>query len=54
MSYATKQAAINSLREFSPQLRKAHQIVRFYSEKYQAYRYARVLVSRGETVSAGV
>ncbi len=54
MSYPTKQAAQRSLREFSPWLRDRHQIVRFWSDTYQAYRWARVLVSKGETVSAGV
>jgi hypothetical protein len=54
MSYPTKQAAQRSLREFSPWMRKMHVIVKFWSEQYQAHRWARVLVSRGETVSSGV
>jgi hypothetical protein len=54
MSYPTRQAAINSLREFSPWLREQHEIVAFYSERHKCTRYARVIVSRGETVSSGV
>jgi hypothetical protein len=45
MTFATRKAAIASLREFAPWLREHHRIVRFYSEKYGAFRYGRVLVS---------
>ena len=43
MSYRTYHEAVNSLREFVPFLRDAHDIVKFWSEKYNAFRYARVL-----------
>ena len=46
MTYPTRNAALASLREYIPELRKAHQIVRVYSEKYGAYRYGRVLVGQ--------
>jgi hypothetical protein len=42
MSYSTRQAALRSLHEFSPVTRARHTIVRFYSEAFKAYRYARV------------
>jgi hypothetical protein len=40
MSYATRNEAIASLRCFTPYIRKAHVIVRFWSDTYNAYRYA--------------
>lgn len=46
MSFATKSQALASLREFSPALRAAHKIVRFYSETFGAFRFARVLMTR--------
>jgi hypothetical protein len=46
MIFTTRNAAVRSLREFSPALRAAHMIVRFYSQQDQAYRYTRVLVAR--------
>jgi hypothetical protein len=46
MSYATRAAAIASLREFSPALRKAHIIVKFYSEAFGCHRFARVLSTK--------
>jgi hypothetical protein len=46
MSFATKAEALASLREFSPALRAAHQIVRFYSETHGAFRFSRVLMAR--------
>jgi len=42
MTFESYQAAKASLREFSPTLRDAHTIVRFYSKTHQRYRYARV------------
>ena len=43
MSYQTRRAAVASLREFSPWLREAHTIVRFWSTTHNAWRYCRVL-----------
>lgn len=42
MTYTTRRAAIASLREFTPAYRAAHHVVRYWSETYSAYRYARV------------
>ena len=42
MSFATRRAAVSSLREFSPRLRDRHKIVKFWSEHHGTYRYARV------------
>lgn len=44
MSYVTRAQAVDSLREFSPQLRKLHLIVSFYSERHGCTRYARALI----------
>lgn len=43
MSYKTYRQAVNSLREFTPYMRDAHDIVKFWSNTYNAFRYARVL-----------
>ena len=42
MSYATRAAALASLREFSPPVRAAHHIVKFWSATHSAYRHARI------------
>jgi hypothetical protein len=42
MSYATRAAALASLREFSPITRQRHHIVRFWSSAFNTYRFARV------------
>jgi hypothetical protein len=42
MTFDTYRAAKNSLHEFTPALRAAHAIVRYYSTTHQRYRYARV------------
>lgn len=42
MTFATLSAARRSLREFTPAYRKAHHIVRFWSETHGTFRYARV------------
>jgi hypothetical protein len=46
MSFPTRQLALRSLREFTPQLRDRHLIVRFWSSHHGAWRYARVLKPR--------
>ena len=46
MSFTTRKQAVASLREFVPWLRDAHIIVKFWSTKYNAYRYCRVLSGR--------
>lgn len=46
MSFATRRLAIASFREFSPWLREAHIVVRFWSTTHNAYRYSRVLAQR--------
>ena len=43
MSYKTYRAAVKSLREFTPFMRGAHDIVKFWSDTHNAFRYARVL-----------
>lgn len=45
--YHTYKAAKASLQEFTPWLRKAHTIVRFYSNQDGCYKYCRVLSSNG-------
>lgn len=42
MSFATLEQALDSLREFSPEIRARHHIVKFWSRHFKAYRYARV------------
>jgi hypothetical protein len=42
MSYATHAAALASLREFSRVARHRHTIVKFWSNTFNAYRFARV------------
>ena len=43
MAWDTYKAAKASLREFSPTLRAAHRIVRFWSTTQQRWRFCRVL-----------
>ena len=43
MVFNTENAAYASLREFTPFMRKAHTVVRFWSETAQAWRFTRVM-----------
>ena len=44
MIFDSAQKARNSLREFSPWMRRKHKIVRFYSTTHGHFRYCRVFV----------
>jgi hypothetical protein len=46
MIFETHQAAVASLREFSPWLRKQHTIVRFWSRRRERFLYTRVMAQR--------
>ena len=50
MSFATRKAAIDSLREFSPSVRVLHRIVKLWSDKHGAYRYSRVFTGGDRSV----
>lgn len=43
MSFATRRAALASLREFAPWLRAMHTVVRYWSTTYGTHRYVRQL-----------
>jgi hypothetical protein len=44
-SWPTYRAAKASLREFAPAWRKRHRIVKFWSTRFNAYRYGRQLIT---------